>query len=107
MTITLLDQIRSVGFLKMMNIPSYFRPSDLAKKLDEKFGISPEKENRVYDVKVNGEDLDLQKTYTIASHSFILNGGDGYSMFVGQEIIKTSVGIDSEVLLDYIKRFYQ
>ena len=61
------------------------------------------KENRVYDVKVNGEDLDLQKTYTIASHSFILNGGDGYSMFVGQEIIKTSVGIDSEVLLDYIK----
>ena len=35
--------------IRMMNIPSYFRPSDLAKKLDEKFGISPEKENRVYD----------------------------------------------------------
>ena len=29
------------------------------------------KENRVYDVKVNGEDLDLEKTYTISSHSFI------------------------------------
>ena len=35
--------------VRMMNIPSYFRPSDLAKKLDEKFGITPEKENRVYD----------------------------------------------------------
>ena len=35
--------------VRMMNIPSYFRPSDLAKKIDEKFGISPEKENRVYD----------------------------------------------------------
>ena len=35
--------------IRMMNIPSYFRPSDLAKKLDEKFGISPQKENRVYD----------------------------------------------------------
>ena len=35
--------------IRMMNIPSYFRPLDLAKKLDEKFGISPQKENRVYD----------------------------------------------------------
>lgn len=35
--------------IRMMNIPSYFRPSDLSKKLDEKFGISPQKENRVYD----------------------------------------------------------
>ena len=35
--------------VRMMNIPSYFRPLDLAKKLDEKLGISPQKENRVYD----------------------------------------------------------
>lgn len=35
--------------VRMMNIPSYFKPSDLSKKLDEKFFISPEKENRVYD----------------------------------------------------------
>ena len=35
--------------VRMMNIPSYFRPKDLAKKLDENFGISPQKENRVYD----------------------------------------------------------
>ena len=35
--------------IRMMNIPSYFRPLDLARKLDEKFGISPQKENRVYD----------------------------------------------------------
>ena len=35
--------------VRMMNIPSYFTPLDLSKKLDEKFGISPQKENRVYD----------------------------------------------------------
>jgi hypothetical protein len=35
--------------IRMMNIPSYFRPLDLAKKIDEKLGISPQKENRVYD----------------------------------------------------------
>ena len=35
--------------IRMMNIPSYFRPLDLAKKIDEKLGISPQKENRAYD----------------------------------------------------------
>ena len=50
--------------VRMMNIPSYFTPADLAKKLDEKFGISPKKENRVYDFiyipfkkSKNGEEL--------------------------------------------------
>ena len=58
---------------------------------------------RVYNVKVNGEQLDLLKKYTIASHSFILSGGDGYSMFTDAKIIKTAVGVDNEVLLKYIK----
>lgn len=35
--------------VRMMNIPSYFRPLDLAKKIDEKFGIRPERQNRIYD----------------------------------------------------------
>ena len=60
-------------------------------------------ERRVYDVKVNGEDLDVKKKYTISSHSFILGGGDGYSMFTDYEITKTSAGLDNEVLLKYIK----
>ena len=34
--------------IRMLNIPSYYKPKDLAKKLDEKLGISPKKENRVY-----------------------------------------------------------
>ena len=34
--------------IRMMNIPSYFKPLDLMKKIDEKFGISPQKENRIY-----------------------------------------------------------
>ena len=60
------------------------------------------KENRVYDVKINGEDLDLNKTYTITSHTFILGGGDGYSMFSNFEITDTSLGVDNEVLLLYL-----
>ena len=34
--------------IRMMNIPSYFKPLDLMRKIDEKFGISPKKENRIY-----------------------------------------------------------
>ena len=60
-------------------------------------------ENRVYDIKINGEKLDLKKKYTISSRYFILNGGDGYSMFANCETIKTSLGVDNEVLLHYIR----
>ena len=61
------------------------------------------KEQRVYDIKVNGEKLDLNKKYTIASRAFMLGGGDGYSMFTNCETVKTSIGVDNEVLLKYIQ----
>ena len=35
--------------IRILNIPKYFQPQDLAKKIDEHFGISPQKENRIYD----------------------------------------------------------
>ena len=64
--------------------------------------VSVKGDRRVYDVKVNGEDLDVNKKYTISSHNFILDGGDGYSMFVPCEIVKTAFGTDNEVLMKYI-----
>ena len=60
-------------------------------------------ENRVYDIKINGEKIDLKKKYTISSRAFLLNGGDGYSMFMNCETVRTSIGIENEVLLEYIK----
>ena len=58
---------------------------------------------RVYDIRVNGEKLDLNKKYTLSSNSFILGGGDGYSMFSNCEIVKTAVAVDNEALLLYIR----
>ena len=60
-------------------------------------------ERRVYDVKINGKNLDLNKYYTISSNSFILDGGDGYTMFYPCEIIQTAIGIDNDLLQTYIK----
>ena len=42
--------------------------------------------SRVHDVKVNGQPLDLNKTYTVAVPDFVLKQGDGYTMFGGQAV---------------------
>jgi 5'-nucleotidase len=43
--------------------------------------------NRVRDVQVNGQPLQLDRTYTVAISDFTLRGGDGYTMFADQRII--------------------
>jgi len=42
---------------------------------------------RVTDVRVGGQPLDLEKTYTVALPDFVMNGGDGYTMFPGQKVL--------------------
>ena len=60
-------------------------------------------EYRVKNVKVAGEDLDLTKTYTLASHNYmLLDSGDGMSMFAGSKVLQKSVKLDNQVLMDYI-----
>lgn len=58
---------------------------------------------RVKNVMVGGKPLDLTKTYTLASHNYMLkSGGDGYSMFIGNKILKDEVMVDNQVLIRYI-----
>ncbi len=60
-------------------------------------------EYRVKNVMVGGEPLDLEKTYTLASHNYMLkNHGDGYTMFDGCNILQDEVKLDNQVLKDYI-----
>ncbi len=60
-------------------------------------------EYRVKNVMIGGEPLDLEKTYTLASHNYMLkDGGDGYSMFAGCKILQDEVKLDNQVLKDYI-----
>ena len=74
-------------------------------KFDDKENfVSVDGEYRVEDIKVNGEDLELDKEYTVACHDYMLiNGGDGFTMFKGSEIIKDRVLPDVDVLVDYLK----
>lgn len=59
---------------------------------------------RVTDIMVNGEPLDLNKTYTVASHNYMLkSGGDGMTMFNGNNVIQDDVMVDVDALSSYIE----
>lgn len=59
---------------------------------------------KVSNVKVNGVEIDPAKTYTLASHDYMLkSGGDGYTMFKDNKVLRDSVKIDNQILIDYIQ----
>ena len=60
-------------------------------------------ERRVQNVLVDGQPIDPEATYTLASHNYMLkSGGDGMSMFQGSTILQDEVLIDNQVLINYI-----
>jgi 2',3'-cyclic-nucleotide 2'-phosphodiesterase (5'-nucleotidase family) len=60
-------------------------------------------EYRVKNVYIGDEPLDLNKTYTVASHNYMLqNMGDGYTMFADNVFTQDSVMLDVQVLIKYI-----
>lgn len=59
---------------------------------------------RVSNVKIGGEPIDPEKTYTVASHNFMLkSGGDGYAMFLGSKLLVNELMVDNQVLITYIQ----
>jgi 2',3'-cyclic-nucleotide 2'-phosphodiesterase (5'-nucleotidase family) len=65
-------------------------------------GIDQTKPRRVYNVRVGGETLDPSKSYSVASTDYLLNGGDGYTVFQLCKVLKEPGKIDSQTLIDYI-----
>ena len=74
-------------------------------KVDDKGNfVSVDGPYRVTDILVGGQLIDLNKTYTVASHNYMLkSGGDGMTMFNGCNIIKDEVMVDVDVLSTYIQ----
>ena len=93
------------GFLQVSGltyeIHTYIESS--AKADENTMFAGVEGEYRVKNVTVGGEPLELDKTYTLASHNYMLkNGGDGYSMFAGAKLLQDEVMLDNQVLINYI-----
>lgn len=58
---------------------------------------------RVSDIMVGGSPLDVNKTYTVASHNYMLkSAGDGMTMFKGCNVIRDDVMTDVDLLSAYI-----
>ena len=80
---------------------------------DKSMFVSVDGLRRVKDVQVlnqNGEyePIDLEKTYTLASHNYMLkSGGDGINMFMDNKILQDEVMIDNQVLITYIRDFLE
>ncbi|EHE98540.1 bifunctional metallophosphatase/5'-nucleotidase [Enterocloster citroniae] len=94
------------GFLQVSGLTYTIDSSvNSSVKLDEKGNfISVNGPYRVKDIMVNGEPIDLSRTYTVASHNYMLkSGGDGMTMFNGCNVIKDEVMVDVDVLSSYIR----
>ncbi len=58
---------------------------------------------RVENAMIQGEAIDPEKTYTIASTNYILkSAGDGVNMFTENTILQDEVMLDNQVLINYI-----
>ena len=95
------------GFLQIAGITCTVNtaiPSSVVKNDKGEF-VKVDGQRRVSDVLVGGEPIDPAKTYTLASHNYMLkNGGDGYTMFGKDNVklLRDEVLIDNQVLINYI-----
>ena len=66
--------------------------------------IGIEGERRVKNLKINGEDIDLNKKYKLSTLSYTaLDHGDGYTAFDGCTVLEMGVSEDYLIVIDYIK----
>lgn len=93
------------GFLQVSGLTYEIHTYVASSCLSDENGMfaGVEGEYRVKNVMVGGEPLDLNKTYTLASHNYMLkSAGDGYSMFAGAKLLIDETLIDNQVLITYI-----
>ena len=67
--------------------------------------VSVSGEYRVSDVMIGQEPLDPKAEYTLAGTSYLLNGGDGYSMFKEADTLTMTMLPDNEVVIKYIEEY--
>lgn len=68
-----------------------------------KIDLSKEVGNRIVDLIIKGEPVDLNKTYTLATNDFMAAGGDDYTMLADGELVGEFEGLD-EALVKYIEK---
>ena len=61
---------------------------------------------RVTNVLVNGQPLNVNSTYTVASHNYMIKeGGSGINMFMDNTLLQDCTMLDNQLLIDYITEY--
>ena len=97
----------SGGFLQVSGIRFSVNASIPSPIVTDENGnfVSVEGQRRVSNVMVGDEPLDLDKTYTVASHAYmLLQGGDGMVMFKDAKVLLESVMLDNQALIEYVTK---
>lgn len=94
------------GFLQVSGLTYTINtaiPSSVVVDENENF-VSVAEPRRVSDVKINGVDIDPQKTYRVASINYLLfEGGNGMAMFKDATVINRDVMVDNQALVNYLE----
>lgn len=64
--------------------------------------LSKEVGDRIVNVMVGEEELVMDKEYELATNNFLRDGGDGYTMFKGKELVVEKEALN-ELLVEYIE----
>ncbi len=97
----------SGGFLQVSGltyeINAYVESPVIVDDMGNFVGLDETKENRISNIKIGGNPIDLDATYTLAGNAYNLTqGGDGFIMFAGAPIVKSEgLSTDAEMLIEY------
>lgn len=90
-------QVSGIAFTVDVSIPSSVTFNEIGEF------VSIDGERRVRDVTVNGEPLDPEQVYSLASVGFVIkDGGDGQTMFRDNKLLIDGGKLDNQVLIEYI-----
>ena len=94
-------------FPQVSGITYTFHPDreSTVKMDDKKEFISVDGDYRVSDVMIGGEPLDPGAEYTLATTSFLLQGGDGYTMFKEADTVEVLPDPENNLVIRYIEEY--
>ena len=98
--------LSSGGFLQVSGITYDVDTSFNSTVLTDEYGNfkNVTGKRRVSNVKINGENLDLNRTYNTCLRLYTAQGGDGYSMLAEFDIFNESLYTDTDALCNFINK---
>jgi 2',3'-cyclic-nucleotide 2'-phosphodiesterase (5'-nucleotidase family) len=80
-----------------------FLAFSVSENVDYVVDSSRERDDRVIEIRVNGEPIDPEGTYTIVTASFLFEGGDNMWALTGAQDVRDSGVLDRDAFISYLE----